>query len=128
MNIILKLIHGQRGIAHVSQPGHLVAEGTHRSGGGGMTKTGVLFIAQDVVVGNDRNAVIRLCVQRANIGQTLTDANLIPGLIEAVFQLVNHRITQVLRQRTKRRTADIRRVVDRGIFPGDQVLIAQRLV
>ena len=58
-----------------------------------MTKTRVLFIAQNMMVSQNRDTVILLGIQRADIGQPLADANLIPGLIQSVFQPTEHRIT-----------------------------------
>lgn len=58
-----------------------------------MTKTRVLFIAQNMMIGQNRDTVILLGVQRADIGQSLANANLIPGLIQSVFQPTEHRVT-----------------------------------
>ncbi len=93
-----------------------------------MTKTGVLFITQDMVVGQHRDAVIFLGIQAADPRQAVTDADLIPGLVQAVFQLIQNRITQVGAQGAKRRTSAAGGVIHRGIFPGDEVLITERLV
>ena len=57
-----------------------------------MAKAGVLFITQDMVIGEDRNAVILLGVEATDPRQAIADANLKPGLIEPVFQLADYRI------------------------------------
>ena len=48
--IPFQLIHRQGGITLVTQPGHLVTESAHRSGGGGMAKTAIFFITQNMVI------------------------------------------------------------------------------
>jgi hypothetical protein len=89
-----------------------------------MAETGVLFITQNMVIGNDRNTVVFLSIQAAYPRQAITDTDLEPGLIQAIFELIQDGITQVTAERTKWRATAVWRVVDWGIFPGDQVLIA----
>ena len=52
-----------------------------------MSKTGVLFITQDMVVGQNRQSVIFLCIQAADPRQTIADADLKPGLVQAIFKM-----------------------------------------
>lgn len=60
-----------------------------------MSKTGVLFITQDMVVGQNRQSVIFLCIQAADPRQTIADADLKPGLVQAIFQLIQNRIAKI---------------------------------
>ncbi len=93
-----------------------------------MTKTGVLLIAQDMVIGQNRNAVIFLRVQAAYPRQAVADADLIPGLVQAVFEFIQNGIAQVGAQSAKGRASAIGRVIDGRIFPGDEILVTERLV
>jgi hypothetical protein len=63
-------------VSLIAKPGHLVAERTYAGGRGGMAKTGVFFITQNMVVGQNRNTVIFLRIQAADPRQTVTDADL----------------------------------------------------
>lgn len=126
--IAFQLIHRQRSVAPVAEPGHLVAEGAYRSRGRGVAKTGVLFIAQNVMVGQHRDTAIFLSIQAADPRQPVTNTNLKPGLVETVFQLADNGIAQIIRQGAKRRATDGRRIVHRRIFPGEQILVAQRFM
>lgn len=70
-----------------------------------MTKTGVLFIAQNMVIGQHGNTVILLRVQTTDPRQSVANADLKPCLIEPVLQLVEDRIAQIVGQRSERRAA-----------------------
>ncbi|MNO06429.1 hypothetical protein D3C81_2281910 [compost metagenome] len=60
-----------------------------------MAETGVLFVAQNMVIGDHRNAAVFLRIQAADPRQTVAHADLKPGLVESVFQLAENGIAQV---------------------------------
>lgn len=84
-----------------------------------MTKTGVLFIAQNMVIGQHGNTVILLRVQTTDPRQPVANADLKPGLIEPVLQLAEDRIAQIVGQRAELRAAYRGSVIERCIFPGE---------
>lgn len=53
-----------------------------------MSKARVFFITQNMMVGQNRKSIIFLRIQAADPRQTIADADLKPGLIQAVFQFV----------------------------------------
>ncbi len=93
-----------------------------------MTKTGVLFIAQNMMVCQYRDAVILLGIEAADPRQSVTNADLKPGLIQSVFQTGNNRIAQIICQYAQRLAFVIRLVVERNRLPCHQVLVAERLI
>ena len=60
-----------------------------------MSKTGVLFITQNMMVGQNRKPIIFLRIQAADPRQTIADADLEPGLIQTVLQFIQYRIAQI---------------------------------
>ena len=70
-----------------------------------MAETGVLFVAQNVMIGQYGNTIIFLCIQTADPRQPVANADLKPGLIEPVLQLAEDRIAQIIGQRAERRAA-----------------------
>ncbi len=50
-----------------------------------MAETGVLFVAQNVMIGQYGNTIIFLCIQTADPRQPVANADLKPGLIEPIF-------------------------------------------
>jgi hypothetical protein len=51
-----------------------------------VAKARIFFITQNVMVGQNRDAVIFLRIQTAYPRQAITDADLKPGLVQAVFK------------------------------------------
>ena len=93
-----------------------------------MAKTGVFFVAQNMVVGENRDAVIFLRIQAADPRQAIANADLIPRLIQTVFELIQNGVTQVGAKGAKGRTSATGRVIDGRIFPCDEVLVTERLI
>jgi hypothetical protein len=60
-----------------------------------MTKTRVFFITQNMMVGQNRNTVIFLRIQAADPRQTITNADLKPGLVQTVFKFVQDRVAEI---------------------------------
>jgi hypothetical protein len=60
-----------------------------------MSKARVFFITQNMMVGQNRKAVIFLRIQAADPRQTITDADLKPGLVQTVFKFVQDRIAKI---------------------------------
>ena len=60
-----------------------------------MSKARVFFITQNMMVGQNRKAVIFLRVQAADPRQTIADADLEPGLIQTVFQFIQYGVAQI---------------------------------
>ena len=84
-----------------------------------MAETGVLFVTQNMVIGQHGDPVILLRIQTADPRQPVANADLKPGLIEPVLQLAEDRIAQIVGQRAERRAAYRGSVIERCIFPGE---------
>ena len=93
-----------------------------------MAKAGIFFITQDMVISQYRDAVIFLGIQAAHPRQPVANANLKPGLIQPIFELADNRVTQITRQGAKWRAAHGGGIIDWRIFPGNEILVTQRLM
>ena len=93
-----------------------------------MTKPGVFFVTQNMVISEYGDAVIFLRIQTAHPRQAVTDAYLKPGLIQPIPELADNRIAQIIRQGAERRAASGGAIIDGRIFPGNEILVAQRLM
>ncbi|MNL76883.1 hypothetical protein D3C87_2029240 [compost metagenome] len=60
-----------------------------------MAETGILFVAQDMMIGNHRNTVVFLGIEAAYPRKPVAHANLEPCLVKPVFQLTENGIAQV---------------------------------
>ncbi len=93
-----------------------------------MAEAFVLFVFQQVVVSQHRYAVIDLAVQLINEPQPLADVDLVPGVVQAIFQLADDRIAQVAFQRAQDLAVLVRCGVYVDRFLRDQILVGQRFV
>lgn len=73
-----------------------------------MAKTCVFLIPQNVMVSQHRNTVIGLRVQTINLSQAIANANLKPGLVQAIFKSGNHGVAYIISQGAKMSAAALR--------------------
>ncbi|MNC37319.1 hypothetical protein D3C75_858770 [compost metagenome] len=93
-----------------------------------MAEALVLFVFQQMMIGQYRYTGVNLAVQLTDITQAIANINLIPGVVEPIFQLADNRVAQVLFQYSKHIAGVIRIGIDVDRLLRDQVLVSQRFI